>query len=173
MGLSPWVSKSLVLRPLWPIVQTPDDRWGWFFEQLVKWRFAGETEVLGENLSQRHFVHHKIPHNQTRAWTPDRSGGKPATNSLRYGAALWLRILLHGEVFRGFSVSQEECGERTFQEFWPFSYVYLSIHYLELYLHLVWRCIAIYIVVEAAHLNNKNVPTFRCFFCQFQGACFK
>jgi hypothetical protein len=28
-------------------------------EQLVKWRFAGETEVLGENLPQRHFVHHK------------------------------------------------------------------------------------------------------------------
>jgi hypothetical protein len=29
-------------------------------EQLVEWRLAGETEVLGENLSQRHFVHHKV-----------------------------------------------------------------------------------------------------------------
>jgi hypothetical protein len=28
-------------------------------EQLVEWRLAGETEVLGENLLQRHFVHHK------------------------------------------------------------------------------------------------------------------
>jgi hypothetical protein len=28
-------------------------------EQLVEWRLAGDTEVLGENLSQRHFVHHK------------------------------------------------------------------------------------------------------------------
>jgi hypothetical protein len=28
-------------------------------EKLVEWRLAGETEVPGENLSQRHFVHHK------------------------------------------------------------------------------------------------------------------
>jgi hypothetical protein len=48
---------------------------------------AGETEVLGENLPQRHFVHHKIPHDQTRARTPGRRGGKPSTNRLSYGAA--------------------------------------------------------------------------------------
>jgi hypothetical protein len=42
---------------------------------------AGETEVLGENLPQRHFVPPQIPHDQ------ERSGGKPATNRLSYGAA--------------------------------------------------------------------------------------
>jgi hypothetical protein len=28
-------------------------------EQLMEWSLAGETEVLGGNLAQRHFVHHK------------------------------------------------------------------------------------------------------------------
>jgi hypothetical protein len=48
----------------------------------------GNRSTLG-NLPQRHFVHHKIPHDQTRARTSHRSGGKPATNRLSYGAALF------------------------------------------------------------------------------------
>jgi hypothetical protein len=50
-------------------------------ENLAEWRLAGETEVLGENLSQRHFVYHK-----SHLTKPGRRGGKSATNRLSYGA---------------------------------------------------------------------------------------
>jgi hypothetical protein len=61
-------------------------------EQLVEWRLAGETEVLGENLHHRHFVHHKS-HMTRTGLEPVPPGGKPATNRLSYGAALRLVLL--------------------------------------------------------------------------------
>jgi hypothetical protein len=36
----------------------------------------------------------QIPHDQTRARTPDRRGGKPATNRLSYGATIIKMISL-------------------------------------------------------------------------------
>jgi hypothetical protein len=50
-------------------------------EQLV-----GETEVLGENLPQRHSAHHN-PTLPDPGSNPGRRGGKPATNRWSYGAA--------------------------------------------------------------------------------------
>jgi phage-related protein len=55
-------------------------------EQLVEWRLAGETEVLGENLPQRHFVHHNSTWLDPGS-NQGRRGGKPASNRLSYGAA--------------------------------------------------------------------------------------
>jgi hypothetical protein len=39
------------------------------------------------------FVPLQIPHDQVQFRTPDRSGGKSATNRLSYGAATILRLL--------------------------------------------------------------------------------
>jgi hypothetical protein len=56
--LSSW--GGLKLSPLgisainWTIIQAPDDRW-----EFGGMRIDRETEVLGENLPQHHFVHHK------------------------------------------------------------------------------------------------------------------
>jgi hypothetical protein len=55
-------------------------------EQLVERRLAEKTEVLAENLPQRHSVHHKS-HMTDPGLNPGRRGGKPATNRLSYGAA--------------------------------------------------------------------------------------
>jgi hypothetical protein len=41
-------------------------------KKLVEWRLAGETEVLGENLPQRHFVHQ-----QSRMIRPGFERGPP------------------------------------------------------------------------------------------------
>jgi hypothetical protein len=45
-----------------------------------------ETEVLGKNLSQCHFVHHKSYMTSNLG----RGGAKPATNRLSYGATRFL-----------------------------------------------------------------------------------
>jgi hypothetical protein len=48
---------------------------------------VGETEVLGENLPQRHFCLSQNPTRPDPSLNPGRRGGKPATNRLSYGAA--------------------------------------------------------------------------------------
>jgi hypothetical protein len=50
-------------------------------------RLAGETEVLGENLPERHFCPSQNPTWPDPRLNPGRLGGNPATNRLSYGAA--------------------------------------------------------------------------------------
>jgi hypothetical protein len=89
MGGGDWVYSAR--RPLNGLLYLP--RVIVMLENLVEWRLAGETEVLGENLSQRHFVHQKyyLPDPDSN---PGRRGGKPATNRLSYGADRTLLLLL-------------------------------------------------------------------------------
>jgi hypothetical protein len=54
---------------------------------------AGETEVLGENLPQCRFVHPTCFPDAN----PSRCGGKPATNRLTYGTAIYIYIYIYRE----------------------------------------------------------------------------
>jgi hypothetical protein len=54
-------------------------------EKQMECRLAGKTEVLGENLPQRHFCPSQNPTWPDLGLNPGRRGGKPATNRLSYG----------------------------------------------------------------------------------------
>jgi hypothetical protein len=56
-------------------------------EKQMECRLAGETEVLGENLPQRHFCPSQNPTLPDPGLNPGRRGGKPATNCLSNGVA--------------------------------------------------------------------------------------
>jgi hypothetical protein len=55
-------------------------------------KLAGETEVLAENLPQRHFCPSQNPTCLDPYLNPGRRCGNPTTNRLSYGAALHVHI---------------------------------------------------------------------------------
>jgi hypothetical protein len=68
-------------------------------EKQMECRLARETEVLGENLPQRHFYPSQNPTWPEPGLNTGRRGGKSATNRLSYGAAInityWMKYALH------------------------------------------------------------------------------
>jgi hypothetical protein len=58
-------------------------------EKQMECILAGETEVLGENLPQRHLCPSQNPTRPDPDLNPGRRVGKPATNRLSYGAAVY------------------------------------------------------------------------------------
>jgi hypothetical protein len=73
-------------------------------EKQMECRLAGETEVIGENMPQRHFCPSQNPIWLDPGLNPDRRGGKPATNRLSYGAAYVITF-----------TSDECCGQVTYR----------------------------------------------------------
>jgi hypothetical protein len=71
-------------------------------EMQMECRLAGEAEVPGENLPQRHFCPSQNPTWPDPGLNPGRRSGKPATNRLSYGAALMFLLLMESnyQVYR-------------------------------------------------------------------------
>jgi hypothetical protein len=78
-----------------PIVSAPGDKLMKIVEQSVERELAGETEVLGESLSQCHFVHLK-PQILCPDANPGRRVGNSATNLLSYGTTLSAMAVYRG-----------------------------------------------------------------------------
>jgi hypothetical protein len=70
----------------WPIVQTPDDGWGWLWSNWWNEDWQGKPKY-SEKTCPSATVSTTNPTWPNPGSNPGRRGGKPATNRLSYGAA--------------------------------------------------------------------------------------
>jgi hypothetical protein len=68
-GVPPPVSQAIGTAATPGLLCQPQVIMRMIVEKQLECRLSGETEVLGENLPHRHFVHHKIPRDQARIWS--------------------------------------------------------------------------------------------------------
>jgi hypothetical protein len=71
----------------WPIVPAPDDRWWWLWRNWGNEDWQGKPKY-SEKTCPSATLSTKNPTRLDPGFNPGRSGGKPATNRLSYGAAL-------------------------------------------------------------------------------------
>jgi hypothetical protein len=67
-----------------------DDDEDYFLKQLVEWIWHGKPKYLEQTCPGA--ILSTTKSHMTRSRTPDRSGGKPETNRLSYGAAVAIMV---------------------------------------------------------------------------------
>jgi hypothetical protein len=87
-------------------------------EKQMECRLAGETEVLGENLHQHHFCPSQNPTWPDPGLNPGCRGGKPATNRLSYGAALYNPMVYNHTTFGDHKMSSASVIPKSYNCVW-------------------------------------------------------
>jgi hypothetical protein len=129
-------------------------------------RLPGETEVLGENLPQRHFCPSRNPTWPDSGLNPGSRGGKPANNRLSCGAASQ-----KGYFSLAATLNLASCLSRTFQVDdvhiqWNHDFR-VSLKGCNIFVGIEWLRVQIVVVVGNVKITfwHLNRPYYLCFIC--------
>jgi hypothetical protein len=82
-----WTKCTRYCGHFWPIVQAPDDRWGWLWSNWWNEDWQGKPKY-SEKTCPSATLSTTNPTWTDPGLNPGRRGGKPVTNRLSYGTAL-------------------------------------------------------------------------------------